>query len=258
MRDDSRTSTPSPCAPRRPIAMRPRGPSGGAWSRSARATRHRPITGLVSRAHVADSKVSHSAARLAPGFARPAFLTSRWTWTWLRRCGLTGFSSSFGAFVHMLKPLKLMELDADLFPVKYEALCPTCRRSLIEEVRAHLRECHAVPANVAAEAQRQRERAESWSSRTPALRPDRREAARAEAKQAELEARRRRLASDPRSAAMGYDGPPAERVYRRYAVVDETMLREAGDKLARLQELAALRRLPQRVSPPIHPSAGLQ
>ena len=58
----------------------------------------------------------------------------------------------------------------------------------------------------------------------------------------------------PRSAAMAMTGHLTESVYRRYAIVDEAMLREAGDKLARLQAIvsssaAALRLSPH--SPPI-------
>ena len=36
----------------------------------------------------------------------------------------------------------------------------------------------------------------------------------------------------PRSAAMKMTGHKTESIYRRYAIVDETMLREAGDKIA--------------------------
>ena len=36
----------------------------------------------------------------------------------------------------------------------------------------------------------------------------------------------------PRSAAMAMVGHPTESIYRRYAIVDEVMLKEAGDKLS--------------------------
>ena len=38
----------------------------------------------------------------------------------------------------------------------------------------------------------------------------------------------------PRSAAMKMVGHKTESIYRRYAIADESMLQEAGEKLARL------------------------
>jgi len=38
----------------------------------------------------------------------------------------------------------------------------------------------------------------------------------------------------PRSAAMAITGHKTETVYRRYAIVDESMMREAAEKLAKL------------------------
>jgi hypothetical protein len=49
------------------------------------------------------------------------------------------------------KPLKPDDLEADLIPVRQESLCPQCRRSLIEEVRAHLQQCPAVLSTEAEE-----------------------------------------------------------------------------------------------------------
>ena len=46
----------------------------------------------------------------------------------------------------------------------------------------------------------------------------------------------------PRSAAMRMTGHQTEAVYRRYAIVDETMLREAGAKIAAASTLAAAER----------------
>src|SRR5262245_32487059 len=89
-------------------------------------------------------------------------------------------------------------LAADLFPVKHEVLCPTCRRSLIEEVARPPARLLFGAGDLAAEAQRQRERARILVKEGRQLQDlidvNLREA---EAKQAELEARRRRLASDP-------------------------------------------------------------
>jgi integrase len=51
----------------------------------------------------------------------------------------------------------------------------------------------------------------------------------------------------PRSAAMRMVGHKTESVYRRYAIVDQAMLREAGDKVGRFQADAA------RLSPPFSP-----
>ena len=49
----------------------------------------------------------------------------------------------------------------------------------------------------------------------------------------------------PRSAAMKMVGHKTESVYRRYAIVDQAMLQEAGDKVGRSS------RLTQRVSAPL-------
>ena len=45
----------------------------------------------------------------------------------------------------------------------------------------------------------------------------------------------------PRSAAMKMVGHKTESVYRRYAIVDQAMLQEAGDKVGRFQADAARR-----------------
>lgn len=44
----------------------------------------------------------------------------------------------------------------------------------------------------------------------------------------------------PRSAAMAMTGHQTESVYRRYAIVDEAVLREVGERLARLQDCASV------------------
>lgn len=41
----------------------------------------------------------------------------------------------------------------------------------------------------------------------------------------------------PRSAAMALVGHKTESIYRRYAITDETMLRESADKLAALHRV---------------------
>jgi hypothetical protein len=45
----------------------------------------------------------------------------------------------------------------------------------------------------------------------------------------------------PRSAAMSMSGHKTESVYRRYAMVDESMLRDAAQKLTALYTSAAAR-----------------
>ncbi|HVQ78274.1 MAG TPA: tyrosine-type recombinase/integrase [Candidatus Binatia bacterium] len=54
----------------------------------------------------------------------------------------------------------------------------------------------------------------------------------------------------PRSAAMKMVGHKTASIYQRYAIAEEGMLREAGDKLERLQQTAAARLGPHSALPP--------
>src|SRR5262245_28588459 len=61
----------------------------------------------------------------------------------------------------------------------------------------------------------------------------------------------------PRSTAMKRVGHKTESVYRRYAIVDEAMLKEGADKLARLGELQAAA-VPALVSVPFSVPSALR
>ena len=55
----------------------------------------------------------------------------------------------------------------------------------------------------------------------------------------------------PRSTAMKMVGHKTASIYQRYAIAEEGMLREAGDKLERLQQTAAARLGPHSAPSPL-------